>query len=91
MRVSPYSVHASYIFGGVAAKRNRLREDQIWLDGPSYYDVPKLLTIDIDVPAVPDNLQRLRNDYLAEVHLKMMQLQLDQVLYLLLIKVLPQL
>jgi hypothetical protein len=78
MRVSPYAVHASYIFGGVAAKKNRFREDQIWLDDPSYYDVPKLLTVEIDIPAVPDNFQRLRNDYLAEVHLKMMQLQLDQ-------------
>lgn len=79
MRVSPYAVHMSYVFGGVAAKRNRLREEQIWLDDPEYYDQKRLLTLDIHVPAIPDNFERLKNDYMVELHLKLMQHQLDQV------------
>ncbi|KAK9909514.1 hypothetical protein WJX75_003420 [Coccomyxa subellipsoidea] len=79
MRVSPYAVHMSYVFGGVAAKRNRLREEQIWLDDPGYYDQKRLLTLDIHVPAIPDNFERLKNDYMVELHLKLMQHQLDQL------------
>ena len=79
MRVSPYAVHMSYVFGGVAAKRNRLREEQIWLDDRDYYDQKRLLTLDIHVPAIPDNFERLKNDYMVELHLKLMQHQLDQV------------
>ena len=45
MRTSPYGVHADYIFGGLIAKRNRLREAQIWLDEPSYYSSPRLLQV----------------------------------------------
>ena len=122
MRTSPYGVHTDYIFGGLTAKRNRLREAQIWLDAPSYYSSPRLLQVqhlhrtaqhpshspqkpschlaclacsrccpgdfcktvhalqvDIHVPAVPDNFERLRSDYMVELHLKVMQHQLDQV------------
>ena len=35
--------------------------------------------VDIHVPAVPDNFERLRSDYMVELHLKVMQHQLDQV------------
>ena len=45
MRTSPYGVHADYIFGGLIAKRNRMRESQIWLDEPSYYASPRLLQV----------------------------------------------
>ena len=45
MRTSPYGVHTDYIFGGLTAKRNRLREAQIWLDAPSYYSSPRLLQV----------------------------------------------
>lgn len=31
------------------------------------------------MPAVPDNFERLRSDYMVELHLKVMQHQLDQV------------
>lgn len=79
MRTSPYGVHTDYIFGGLTAKRNRLREAQIWLDPPPYYGYPKLLQVDLHVPAVPDNFERLRSDYMVELHLKVMQHQLDQV------------
>jgi hypothetical protein len=45
MRTSAYGVHADYIFGGLAAKRNRLREAQLWLDDPYYYSLPRLLQV----------------------------------------------
>ena len=31
------------------------------------------------MPAVPDNFERLRSDYMVELHLKVMQHQLEQV------------
>ena len=37
------------------------------------------LQVDLHVPAVPDNFERLRSDYMVELHLKVMQHQLDQV------------
>ena len=45
MRTSPYGIHTDYIFGGLAAKRNRLREAQLWLDEASYYSSPRLLQV----------------------------------------------
>ena len=45
MRTAAYGVHADYIFGGLVAKRNRLREAQLWLDEPSYYSSPRLLQV----------------------------------------------
>ena len=50
MRTSPYGVHADYIFGGLIAKRNRLREAQLWLDEPSYYSSPRLLQVGAHIP-----------------------------------------
>ncbi len=38
-----------------------------------------VLQVDLHVPAVPDNFERLRSDYMVELHLKVMQHQLDQV------------
>ena len=38
------------------------------------------MQVDIHVPAVPDNFERLRSDYMVELHLKVMQHQLDQVM-----------
>jgi hypothetical protein len=35
--------------------------------------------VDLHVPAVPDNFERLRSDYMVELHLKVMQHQLEQV------------
>ena len=79
MRVAPYAVHPSYTFGGPEAKRHRLREEQAWLDPPSYYAPERpLLAVELHVPAVPDAFERLRSDYLAELHLKLMQHQLEQ-------------
>ena len=37
------------------------------------------MQVDLHVPAVPDNFERLRSDYMVELHLKVMQHQLDQV------------
>ena len=39
----------------------------------------RCLQVDLHVPAVPDNFERLRSDYMVELHLKVMQHQLDQV------------
>ena len=50
MRTAPYGVHVDYVFGGLVAKRNRLREAQLWLDEPSYYDSPRLLQVGISSP-----------------------------------------
>ena len=83
MRIAPYAVHPSYTFGGLEARRHRLREGQIWLDPPSYYRPARgLLTIDLHVPAVPDTFDRLRSDYMVDMHLKLVQHQLDQVRFL---------
>ena len=80
MRVAPYAVHPSYVFGGLEARRHRLREGQIWLDPPEYYRPAQgLLTVELHVPAVPDAFERLRSDYLVDMHLKLVQHQLDQV------------
>ncbi len=77
--MAPYSVHPSYTFGGLEARRHRLREEQAWLDGPGYYAPDQaLLAVELHVPAVPDAFERLRSDYLAEMHLKLMQHQLNQ-------------
>lgn len=38
-----------------------------------------LIQVDLHVPAVPDNFERLRSDYMVELHLKVMQHQLEQV------------
>ena len=80
MRIAPYAVHPSFAFGGLEARRHRLREGQIWLDPPGYHAPAQgLLTIDLHVPAVPDTFDRLRADYMADMHLKLVQHQLDQV------------
>lgn len=80
MRVAPYAVHPSYVFGGLEARRHRLREGHIWLDPPAYYQpAQRLLTVELHVPAVPDTFERLRSDYLVDMHLKLVQHQLDQV------------
>ena len=60
MRTSPYGVHTDYIFGGLTAKRNRLREAQIWLDAPSYYSSPRLLQVQqpLAAGAILDSIAR---------------------------------
>ena len=49
------------------------------MEGSEGLEVMLLLQVDLHVPAVPDNFERLRSDYMVELHLKVMQHQLDQV------------
>jgi len=39
-QVQPYTVHATFQFHGTPGKRHRLREFQLFEDGPEYYDPP---------------------------------------------------
>lgn len=39
-RQEPYVLHATFQFSGTEGKRHRMREANLWLDPPEYYDPP---------------------------------------------------
>lgn len=52
-RVPPYVLHTTYVYGEQAGKRSRLREAGLWLaDPPQYFDGPKFLSLDVELPPV---------------------------------------
>ena len=52
-KVDPYVLHTTYVYGEQHGKRARLREAGLWLsDEPAYYDGPKYLSLDIELPPV---------------------------------------
>ena len=53
MRVAPYVLHTTYVFGGPHGKRSRLREARLWLaDPPAYFDGPRFLSMELRLPPV---------------------------------------
>lgn len=78
--VEPFAVHANFEFGGLAAKRHRLREAGLWNDPPEYYDSGRF--VDLKVPAVPGKPEAFENwtdARMVEYHFLAMRSQLDQV------------
>lgn len=48
----PYSVHATWTYGGQPGKVSRLREAMLWRDPPEYYQNGDFLTVELQVPEV---------------------------------------
>ena len=51
--VAPYVLHTTYVYGEQHGKRSRIREAGLWIaDQPDYFDGPKFLSLDIQLPPV---------------------------------------
>ncbi len=50
-RVSPYAVHLTWTYNGVAGKKARLRDMGLWVDPPEYYERGDFVTVDLTLPS----------------------------------------
>ena len=51
--VDPYVLHTTYVYGEQHGKSSRIREAGLWLaEQPDYFDGPKFLSLDIQLPPV---------------------------------------
>ena len=82
----PLVVRNTHTFGGLAAKRHRLREAGLFADGPGYYHdaasrAPKYVSFDL--PLAPDlsaaDFAALPPDRMRAFHAKALALQLEQL------------
>ncbi len=57
-KLEPYVLHTTYVYGQQPGKRTRLREAGLWLaDEPAYFEEPRFLTLDIELPEVTSKFQ----------------------------------
>lgn len=78
-----YVVHATFQFSGSIGKRHRFREMRLWSDPPEYYDPPTGGFLSY-TPYIPDALKKKPNTHnpthLIQLHFKLVNYQLSQVL-----------
>ncbi|KAI8466915.1 MAG: hypothetical protein J3K34DRAFT_482887 [Monoraphidium minutum] len=81
----PLAVRASHAFGGLPAKRHRLREAQLFADGPAYYYDPATQApryVSFDLPLRPElspaAFAALPPDAMRQYHGRGLALQLEQ-------------
>ncbi|KAL6770857.1 hypothetical protein ACKKBF_B32980 [Auxenochlorella protothecoides x Auxenochlorella symbiontica] len=84
MHVTQVAVHASHQSDGLVGKRHRLREAMLWEDAPEYYTEPRLLSMDLKPPSVPEKLSLGVMDEGGQTALQMahkrgLQFQLQQI------------
>ena len=78
--VEPFAMHASMEFGGLPAKRARLREAGLWYDPPEYYDSGGFIELaHLASPGRPPGLDNWTDSHMLAFHMSSMRAQLKQV------------
>ena len=75
------ALHGNFEFGGLPAKRQRLREAGLWNDPPEYYDSGRY--VELQLPTVlgrPEAFENWTTPRMVEYHFMAMRTQLDQVI-----------
>ena len=52
-KLRPFALHMTFIYGGQLAKRHRYREEKLWYDNSTYYNIDSTegyITFDFQIP-----------------------------------------
>ncbi|KAL4427446.1 hypothetical protein ABPG77_000735 [Micractinium sp. CCAP 211/92] len=81
-RVSPYAVHLTWTYNGVAGKKARLRDMGLWVDPPEYYERGDFVTVDLTLPSGDERPATYNswneNEDMISFHLDWIHRQLQQ-------------
>ncbi|GAB4816673.1 hypothetical protein N2152v2_003719 [Parachlorella kessleri] len=79
---TPYEVHLTWTYNGLAGKRARARDAMLWIDDDAYYSQGSFVTIDkLQIPQMPadyNNWTHDRNEEMVQFHLASIHSQLAQ-------------
>jgi arabinosyltransferase len=74
------AVHATWTMSGKDGKISRLREAMLWHDSTEYYNNGNFVTVDLEVPDMPDNFNDIQeNEPMIKFHLDALEMQLEQL------------
>ncbi|PSC67546.1 ribosomal large subunit pseudouridine synthase D [Micractinium conductrix] len=77
--VEPYVVHLTWTYNGIAGKRPRMRDLQLWADPPAYYAEGDFVTVDLQLPQpLRDFNLWNENEDMVAFHLASIHAQLQQ-------------